>query len=279
MLNSLFIESPICLTKCSYCRYFRGLGTQRDVDEYFDNILPGFLRRPDIREELYSRDYFDVYFGGGTPTLASAEQWRSIFDLVPLEKCAVRCFEGSVFSLDERHVRLCAERGFHYMSIGGQVTQRRSMEKNNRQAPSLERVRECVGLIERHGMICNVDLLCGINHGDERDVPAFMEELRRTMEDIRPISVTVNVKFPVLEPLPLHRTLLRELAKLDSTSFCGYDCVSGSLDDPEDDSQVVDPPLIPDYRFMRDRREFLFRMVTQYVPAEFCAFVTTMCGM
>jgi oxygen-independent coproporphyrinogen-3 oxidase len=86
MLHSLFIETPLCLTKCSYCRYFRGLGTQGDIDEYFDTILPGFLRRPDIKEELFRRDYFDVYFGGGTPTLATPEQWRTIFDLLPLEK-------------------------------------------------------------------------------------------------------------------------------------------------------------------------------------------------
>lgn len=266
--NSLYIDLPFCPSRCKYCIWHRGIGTQKEANEYVGVLLPKFLEKPEVRENLFSRDYFDIYFGGGTPTYAKAENWEKVFKKLPLTKCKIKCFEGAIRSFKKDHVLLCADYGFDYISVGIQSLSKRILEKNNRPFISIKKIKELVREIEDTAIICNLDLLCGIDKGDEFDVLPFIRELKCILTEIRPTSVVVNVKIPVRKPFSLRVALLKELELINP--FRGYECVSGNLKNPVFDALCYDN--VAEYRFMRDKKDFLFRMIGGYITSEYYKF-------
>lgn len=264
--DSLYVQTPFCSSRCSFCRYFRGFGSKRDIAEYFEEILPSFLERIEVRDYLKSREYLDCYFGGGTASIASARQWRRIFELLPLDRVSVRCFEGSPDTLHEDHLKLLSDFGFHYLSVGVQLFDNQILKKNNRPSVNRELIRDFISLAEeKYGLLVGIDMLLGIDDGDERDLDPFIENLNDSMLNPRPISITVNVKRPMRNRQLTFQKLVPKLSNINGNH--GYKCVTSNLDTPNFDAKYNRNTT--EYRFMRDRHEFIFRMITGYVMAEF----------
>jgi oxygen-independent coproporphyrinogen-3 oxidase len=82
-----YISVPFCRAKCSYCNFASGVfgggsaGPER-IDRYVGRVCAEIgaarVRAAELRAELPGR-VDTVYFGGGTPSLLSAEQMRRLF--------------------------------------------------------------------------------------------------------------------------------------------------------------------------------------------------------
>jgi oxygen-independent coproporphyrinogen-3 oxidase len=76
----LYVHIPFCLKKCNYCDFCSVAGSDEDTRERYVNRLCEDLAR---RAEDAALAYFDsVYFGGGTPTVLTAEQICRVLDTV-----------------------------------------------------------------------------------------------------------------------------------------------------------------------------------------------------
>ncbi len=78
-MNGLYIHIPFCIKKCLYCD-FCSYPIDQGADEYINKLL-GEIENPS--EYFTSELIFDtVYFGGGTPSLLSVQQFERIFEAI-----------------------------------------------------------------------------------------------------------------------------------------------------------------------------------------------------
>lgn len=254
MLKALYLHTPYCKTNCSYCVYDSNLAPQKEIDDYFDNKLPLVISSKPFKELLANNSFEELYCGGGTPTIGSAEQWRNVLELIPLNQIKMLCTECSPPTVTSEHVRLWRDYQFDWVSMGVQSLRKEVLAKNNRASRSVGELERIIFDINEGGIISNIDLLCGIDKKDASDVAPFLEEVRTAMLLINPVSITIHVDINIAtETLrEIYKELLPGLRKMEDR----YTCVNHSLTYSESD--VL---LNSEFRFMRDKKDFLFRQI------------------
>src|SRR5437867_3111017 len=117
-VGSLYVHVPFCAHKCAYCAFYSE-ASRGPVIARFVKAL--------VRElELVARDLRPqtIFFGGGTPSLLSLEQWGSILggmdrlDLLGAPEWTIECNPATV-SLEK--ARLWRSFGVNRVSLGVQA--------------------------------------------------------------------------------------------------------------------------------------------------------------
>ena len=79
--TGVYIHSPFCKEQCTYCTFKGTMFEKTAFNRYYSEYLPNQIK---FYEPVLSSEHIQSYFwGGGTPTLMSAEIMRNIFDLIP----------------------------------------------------------------------------------------------------------------------------------------------------------------------------------------------------
>lgn len=73
-MSGIYIHIPFCKVKCSYCDFYKTTNNSK-IDELVNAIKLELWLRKDY---LHNRRIQTIYFGGGTPSLLSAEQLENI---------------------------------------------------------------------------------------------------------------------------------------------------------------------------------------------------------
>ena len=113
----VYVHIPFCKHRCHYCD-FNTYEAQDDLHSaYADALIAEIMRWPGE-----SRPATSVFFGGGTPTLLSAEQLARILDAVRvrvrLAPDAEVTIEANPETVDVPFLRDLRESGFNRISIG-----------------------------------------------------------------------------------------------------------------------------------------------------------------
>ena len=95
----LYIHIPFCRSKCPYCDFYSVLPSQGIIDRYTDCIC-GQLK------EYENRRFDTVYFGGGTPSLAGAD------NIAKMLRCVSIC--GNPEITVECNPSDCGDGGFDF---------------------------------------------------------------------------------------------------------------------------------------------------------------------
>lgn len=75
----LYLHSPLCYSKCTFCSYASTPYSQKIADEYFTALKRDIV----VSGNLYHRNTISsVYFGGGTSTIWPVEYLEKLFSLV-----------------------------------------------------------------------------------------------------------------------------------------------------------------------------------------------------
>jgi oxygen-independent coproporphyrinogen-3 oxidase len=115
---SIYIHWPYCLSKCPYCD-FASCPT-RQIDE---NLLWSGYHR-DILSLPEGRPVHSIFFGGGTPSLMSADLCRRLLDLIrlrhPLEKNCEITMEANPDAISAAKMQDFLLSGINRLSIGVQ---------------------------------------------------------------------------------------------------------------------------------------------------------------
>ena len=79
-MAGIYIHIPFCKQRCSYCDFYT-----RVAPRQIDDTVNAIVREMELRYEYLKNEAVQtIYFGGGTPSLLTAEQFTRIFDKIQL---------------------------------------------------------------------------------------------------------------------------------------------------------------------------------------------------
>jgi len=159
----LYLHIPFCKHKCGYCDFNAFAGMDRLMPEYV-----GALERELSRaRELHPFARLEtVYFGGGTPSLLSAELIarllrfvRATFDVAPAAEVTL---EANPASTDEAKVQAWLDGGVNRLSLGVQGFEPRALAVLERRTDAAQATR-AFGLARAMGMSnVSIDLIYAV---------------------------------------------------------------------------------------------------------------------
>ena len=81
--TGVYISVPFCKAKCTFCNFASGVFAADRMQQYVERVCNEMRGARDAAKKMGAslpRAVDTVYFGGGTPSLLSAEQFRRIFE-------------------------------------------------------------------------------------------------------------------------------------------------------------------------------------------------------
>ena len=128
--EGLYIHVPFCRRKCRYCDFYSRPPEEDEPARFVQAVVSEMeLRRPSVRlsgQTDTSSRVGTVYFGGGTPSMLSAEQLRRMLDAVrepfSVTDDAEITVEANPLDVTKKWAEGCLEGGFNRISIGVQST-------------------------------------------------------------------------------------------------------------------------------------------------------------
>lgn len=121
MEAGLYIHIPFCRRKCRYCDFYSLGGRQEVPDEYIRAVKREISRRPQLKCRT-------VYFGGGTPSLLSANQVKEILSCLDIMPGAEITLEANPESLTCEKRAGYRQAGVNRLSLGVQTVYDRSLK-------------------------------------------------------------------------------------------------------------------------------------------------------
>ncbi len=77
--NALYLHIPFCTTKCTYCAFNTYINLEMLIPGFIDALISeiGLSGRTSPDKRIHT-----IFFGGGTPSLLTVEQFRQVFDAI-----------------------------------------------------------------------------------------------------------------------------------------------------------------------------------------------------
>lgn len=120
----LYIHIPFCAQKCPYCDFNTYAGLEKQIGATVDALCREMAR---WRETVAGRPIDTIFFGGGTPTLLTAEQLTQLFtaiqsNFVLTPGCEITS-EANPGTVDRAKFEILRALGVNRLSIGVQSFQ------------------------------------------------------------------------------------------------------------------------------------------------------------
>lgn len=163
--TSLYLHVPFCTTKCTYCAF----NTYTHLEALIEPFTRALIRELEIVAE--ARPHLPVgtvFFGGGTPSLLSPEQFERILDTIArhfdLDPAAEITFEANPDDLDRGYLTQLHALGFNRISIGMQTAHANELALFNRRHDNDAVARAVSGTRLSGFDNLNLDIMYGFPH-------------------------------------------------------------------------------------------------------------------
>ena len=160
---SLYLHIPFCTAKCGYCDFNSYEGLDHLVPDYTPALVRELgLWAPAAREF----EVRTIFFGGGTPSLSSLDDMRTLADAIR-ERYAIASdaewtLEANPTDLSREHLEGLREMGFNRLSVGIQSLHAEELELLDREH-SGERALDALRDARAAGFAnVNADLIFGL---------------------------------------------------------------------------------------------------------------------
>lgn len=160
-MAGIYIHIPFCKQACHYCNFH--FSTSMKLKNDFSGAL---LKEITLRRDYLEREKVNtIYFGGGTPSLLSSEELKSIMDAVyasfDVEPGAEVTFEANPDDIDADRLITWKENGVNRLSIGIQSFFKEDLVWMNRAHNELQST-ACIHLAQQSGIHnMSIDLIYG----------------------------------------------------------------------------------------------------------------------
>jgi oxygen-independent coproporphyrinogen III oxidase len=167
----IYISVPFCKAKCTFCNFASGVFGAERMQQYVDRLceeMRGAHAAAQRIEASLSRTLDTIYFGGGTPSLLSAQQFQQIFqhlrgefDLAGDAEVTLECAPGQ---LSSETLEELLRQGMNRISFGVQSF----VDRETAAVGRLHTEQQCEAELARvraagvHEI--NVDLIAGLPH-------------------------------------------------------------------------------------------------------------------
>ena len=171
----IYISVPFCKTKCTFCNFASGVFGAERMQQYVDRLCDEVRAVQEAAQNLTAflpRAVDTIYFGGGTPSLLSAQQFRQIFenlrgefDIADDAEITLECAPGQLSSetLDELQ-----QKGMNRISFGVQSF----VDRETAAVGRLHTQQQCEAELARVRAAgvqeINIDLIAGLPHQTEQ---------------------------------------------------------------------------------------------------------------
>jgi oxygen-independent coproporphyrinogen-3 oxidase len=159
-MAGIYIHIPFCKQACHYCDFYFSTSVKKKP-EMVEAICKELL----LRKEEISGDVETIYFGGGTPSLLSAEELQQIFDVIHSNYSVVEnreiTLEANPDDLSEEKLKMLAASSINRLSIGVQSFFEEDLKLMNR-AHNAEEALESIKLAKQYFENISIDLIYGI---------------------------------------------------------------------------------------------------------------------
>lgn len=179
---SLYVHIPFCERLCPYCDF--AVVVRREIPEaaYVAAVLKELKGRA---HELSGRDLRTLYFGGGTPSLLSAEVFGELCEGIRKEldvNWQEVTIEANPSSVSREKAAEWASRGVDRVSLGVQSFQDRYLLALGRNHDGSQAI-EAIQTLNEHGISrVSIDFIVGGPEHEEFEVRADLEILDRLGE-------------------------------------------------------------------------------------------------
>lgn len=226
----IYVHIPFCKSKCGYCDFCSHPPRDGEIDRYLNALM---LHMQDLSGAAADYSIDTVFIGGGTPTLLTKKQMKSLVTCVretfALEKDAEFTVEANPGTVDKAYLRALVSMGVNRISFGLQSA-------NDRELRALGRIHTRDEFTESYKAAraagfrnINVDLMYGIPHQTTEsfaETLAFVKAL--APEHISVYGLKIEEGTPFYEkrdslPLPDEETEYAMYRKADTElSAAGY---------------------------------------------------------
>lgn len=161
-MAGIYIHIPFCKKRCSYCDFYTEVAPQL-IPSLIDSLIKELKSRQDY---LKTKTINTIYFGGGTPSVLSAQEFQKIFDTINelylIAENAEITFEANPDDLTPDFFKSISALPFNRISIGIQSFDDDDLQRINRRHTSKEAV-EAVKLAQQSGFKnLSIDLIYGL---------------------------------------------------------------------------------------------------------------------
>lgn len=200
-LVDFYIHIPFCVSKCSYCNYFKETDLTK-IDSYLENLEYYFSYLHDILSRV---KVSNLYVGGGTPSILNPKQMqallKSINSYVTFNDRYSFAFEVNPITITPEKLQILKQGKVNRLSLGIQTFKKELLESTNRSVYSFNYIKETIELIRSYGFeIIALDLLMGL-HGD--NPVTFINSFKKILS-LNPEEIYIYVLNPVRDYLKAH---------------------------------------------------------------------------
>jgi putative oxygen-independent coproporphyrinogen III oxidase len=167
----IYISVPFCKAKCTFCNFASGVFGAERMQHYVDRLCEEIRRSGAAAQNFAAslpRAVDTVYFGGGTPSLLSAQQFRQIFQRVrgefDLAKDAEITLECAPGQLSDETLDELLQQGMNRISFGVQSF----VDRETAAVGRLHTEHQCEAELARVRAAgvdaINIDLIAGLPH-------------------------------------------------------------------------------------------------------------------
>ena len=212
-MAGIYIHVPFCKSKCIYCDFYSVTDCSRQ-GAFVSRIIEELKER---RDELPPGEPVrTIYFGGGTPSLLSAQEVERMLSAIrenylltfPDVEITLECNPGDLTHVEAEEL---VRTGINRVSIGAQSFNPTALKFLTRRHTPLETA-EMVRLFRRAGIRnITLDLIYGIPH-------TTIEDLLKDLESLVSLDPEHVSAYSLMyeEGTPLHRSLLaRKVTETD----------------------------------------------------------------
>lgn len=180
-MSGIYIHIPFCKQACHYCDFHFSTSVKKK-GELVDMLCKELVLR---KNELPDNVIETIYFGGGTPSLLSAEELKQVFDTVhsnfQVSDDAEITLEANPDDLTREKLGVLKASGINRLSIGVQSFFEEDLKLMNR-AHNAKEALESIQMAKEYFDNISIDLIYGI--------PGMAEE--RWRENLR-IALDLNL--------------------------------------------------------------------------------------
>ncbi len=187
-LIDLFINIPICPTRCNYCSFISNeLSTVADrVDTYLDCVLRELEA---VKKVIAEKSYIvrTVYIGGGTPTVLTSKQLDRLLSQInyPVTEFTVEC--GRADTITREKLEVLKAHGVTRISINPQTFCEATLKRIGRKTTN-KQVMEAYMLAMEFDFVVNMDIIAGLT-GERLGI---FKRTVNTLLEMNPQNITVH---------------------------------------------------------------------------------------
>ncbi len=183
MVYGVYIHYPICTRACYYCDFFFHANLKKIPTVEKAIIGEIRLRRDELPKEVPT----SLYFGGGTPSLASIDFLEKIINYFPAEREIT--LEVNPEDVSPEKVRAWKSIGIQRISLGVQALDDTVLRQLNRPHSSYE-VLKSLEIVSENFENFSVDFLVGIPF---QTTDTLMKGVRLVVENFSPSHLSVYI--------------------------------------------------------------------------------------